>query len=250
MSSESVIRWDRDIDDIVTLTIDDPAHGANTLNAPFIQAFESTLQRIESEKQGISGIILTSAKQTFFAGGDLEDILAYGPGDEAAIAATADGLKAKLRRLETCGVPVVAAIGGAALGGGLELALAAHHRIAVDSPSVVVGFPEVGLGLLPGGGGIIRSVRMLGVVKALQGALLTGARLAPAAAVELGLVDELVPGPAELLPAAKRWLLSTPIPSSRGIGQDRAFPEWRPLTDSLPARCRSLPHSCGYRPGV
>src|SRR5206468_9986951 len=100
--------------------------------------------------------------------------------------------KAVLRRVATLAKPVVAAINGAALGGGFEIALACHHRIVVDDPKAVVGFPEVQLGLLPGAGGVVRSVRMLGIVDALMQLLLQGQRLKPAKAKELGVADEIV----------------------------------------------------------
>ena len=119
-------------------------------------------------------------------------------------------LKAQLRRLETLGRPVVAAINGAALGGGLEIALAAHHRVALDDPKVVLGFPEVQLGLLPGGGGVTRTVRMLGIADALLQLLLQGQRHRPQKALELGIVDELVATREELVPAAKAWIKANP----------------------------------------
>src|SRR5690606_27546434 len=161
-----------------------------------------------SEVDDITGVVLTSAKKTFFAGGDLGDILSI-PADGADLAIeTVERAKAPLRRLETLGRPVVAAIGGAALGGGLEIALATHHRLVVDSRAIQLGLPEVGLGLLPGGGGIVRTVRMLGVATALMEVLLEGKRLRPGKAQQIGLVDELVAGPDELLPAAKAWIVA------------------------------------------
>ncbi len=114
--------------------------------------------------------------------------------------------KAQLRRLETLGVPVCAAINGAALGGGLEICLATHHRIAVDDPKVQMGFPEVQLGLLPGAGGVVRTVRMLGIADALLKLLMQGQRLRPAQARETGILDETVASQAELVPAAKAWV--------------------------------------------
>ena len=104
-------------------------------------------------------------------------------------------IKADLRRLETFGKPVVAAINGAALGGGLEITLACHHRIVVDDAKVELGLPEATLGLLPGGGGVTRTVRMFGIQSALMDVLLQGPRFKPAAAKEKGLVDELVAEP-------------------------------------------------------
>src|ERR1041385_4356293 len=118
--------------------------------------------------------------------------------------------KGQLRRLETLGKPVVAAINGAALGGGLEIALATHHRVIVEDSKAVVGFPEVQLGLLPGGGGVVRAVRMLGIVDALMQLLLQGQRLRPQKAKELGVVDEVVPSKDDLIPAAKKWIAENP----------------------------------------
>src|SRR5690606_21210286 len=118
-------------------------------------------------------------------------------------------VKDQFRRLERLGRPVAAAFNGSALGGGFEIGLACHHRVCVDDPSVRLGLPEVTLGLIPGGGGITRMVRMLGLEAAFP--LLTeGKQLRPAEAKEAGLVDELVASPDELLPAAKRWVLDHP----------------------------------------
>src|SRR5205807_9802014 len=103
----------------------------------------------------------------------------------AEIAGGVREIKRQLRRLETLGKPVVAAINGAALGGGLEIALACHHRVVVDDPKAVLGFPEVQLGLLPGAGGVTRTVRMLGIVDALMQLLLQGQRLRPQKALEI-----------------------------------------------------------------
>ena len=104
--------------------------------------------------------------------------------------------------------PVVAAINGAALGGGLEIALAANHRIAVDDRSVKIGLPESTLGLLPGGGGVTRVVRMLGLQSALMDVLMPGTQFDPQGALAKGLVDELLPTREELVPAAKAWILA------------------------------------------
>ena len=118
-----------------------------------------------------------------------------------------EAIKADLRRLEKFPRPVVAAINGAALGGGFEICLACHHRIVVDDPKAEVGLPEATLGLLPGGGGVTRVVRMLGLQSGLMDVLLPGTRFKPAAAKEKGLVDEVVASRDDLLPAAKAWIL-------------------------------------------
>ncbi|HUA12767.1 MAG TPA: 3-hydroxyacyl-CoA dehydrogenase NAD-binding domain-containing protein [Solirubrobacteraceae bacterium] len=210
MSESTTIGWEQDDDGIVTLTLDDPSQSANTMNAAYITSMAATIDRLEAEKENISGVVITSAKKTFFAGGDLHDLRAVTREQSAEFAAGIREVKAQLRRLETLGVPVVAAINGAALGGGLEIALATHHRVAVDDPSVQLGFPEVTLGLLPGAGGVVRTVRMLGIVEALMQVLLQGQRLRPAKAKEVGILDEVVATREDLVPAAKRWIKEHP----------------------------------------
>lgn len=206
----STISWNQDPAGIVTLTFDDPAGSANTMNAAYVRSMEATLDRLDTDKDKdiVTGIVLASGKKTFFAGGDLDELSKATPGDAARMTTLANTLKSQLRRLETVGVPVVAALGGAALGGGLEIALAAHYRIAVNG-RVVIGLPEVTLGLLPGAGGIVRTVRMLGIHTALE-VLLTGSRLKTEAAVEIGLIDEVVAETADLIPAAKAWIAANP----------------------------------------
>ena len=206
MSESTTIKWDKGEDGIVVLTLDDPNQSANTMNAAYAASMAATVDRLEAEKDDIKGVVLTSAKKTFFAGGDLNDLRQATKEQSAEISGFVRDGKAVLRRLETLGKPVVAAINGAALGGGLEICLACHHRVIVDDSSAVVGFPEVQLGLLPGAGGVVRSVRMLGIVDALMQLLLQGQRLRPAKAKELGVVDEVVSSVDELVPAAKAWI--------------------------------------------
>jgi 3-hydroxyacyl-CoA dehydrogenase/enoyl-CoA hydratase/3-hydroxybutyryl-CoA epimerase len=201
------IRWERDADGVVVLTMDAAGRSANTMDAAFSAALRATVERLEAERESIAGVVLTSAKGTFFAGADLNELIRVRPEQADELAELLTAGKAVLRRLETLGRPVVAAINGAALGGGLELALACHRRIVVDDPGAVVGFPEVQLGLLPGAGGIARTVRMLGILDALiKASLLEGRRLRPAQALDAGLVDEVVPSVDDLLPAAKAWI--------------------------------------------
>jgi 3-hydroxyacyl-CoA dehydrogenase / enoyl-CoA hydratase / 3-hydroxybutyryl-CoA epimerase len=210
MTEATTIRWERDADGIVLLTLDDPGQSANTMNAAYTASMGAIVDRLEAEQDTITGVVLTSAKKTFLAGGDLNDLIKLTPADAARSTADTRRVKAQLRRLETLGRPVVAAINGAALGGGLELALATHHRIVADVPGAVVGLPEVTLGLLPGGGGIVRTVRLLGLQKALTEVLLQGQRHGPASALALGLVDEVVGSVADLVPAAKKWIKANP----------------------------------------
>ncbi len=209
-----MINWEKDADGVVILTMDDKSQGANTMNQTFMDSIAATVDRLEAEKDDITGVVITSAKKTFFAGGDLKDMTAEQTQtkEEIATAITerTNGMKRVLRRLETLGKPVVAAINGAALGGGLELALHTHHRIAADIKGVQIGLPEVTLGLLPGGGGVVRTVRLLGFQAALMNVLLQGPRFNAAKAKDTGLVDELVGSVEELVPAAKEWIKANP----------------------------------------
>ena len=157
------MHWAEDADGIVTLTMDDPTSEANIMNEVFEKALTQTVAKLKEEKARIKGIIVTSAKKTFFAGGDLTALIQAKPEHAPIFEQKVTELKALLRALETLGKPVVAAMNGTALGGGLEIALSCHHRIALNNPKAEFGLPEVSLGLLPGAGGVIRTVRMLGI---------------------------------------------------------------------------------------
>ncbi|WP_322544766.1 3-hydroxyacyl-CoA dehydrogenase NAD-binding domain-containing protein [Rhodococcoides fascians] len=203
--SENTIDWTEN-DGIVTLSLNDPSQSVNTMNEAYVASMDAVIDRLAHMDSALKGVVLTSAKKTFFAGGDLNELLAAGPDDAERMTVFATRVKGQLRSLETLGVPVVAAINGAALGGGLELALACHHRVAVDRPDVRIGLPEVTLGLLPGGGGVVRTVRLLGLERALDKVLLPGTAHRAAAALELGLIDELVDDQDALLDRAQTWI--------------------------------------------
>lgn len=212
MSEYNGYAWEQGADGIVTITIDDPNSPVNTMNDYFQAAFRATVDRLEAERESITGVILKSAKKTFFAGGDLKKLAVASVENSAEETAQIDGMKAVLRRLEQLGKPVVAAINGSALGGGLELALAAHYRVAAnDVRGSQIGLPEVSLGLLPGGGGVTRTVRMLGLQQALQHVILPATRFNPEAALKQGLVDELAPL-GELDARAREWIAENPAP--------------------------------------
>jgi len=208
--AENTIKWDKDADGIVTLTLDDPTGSANVMNEHYIESMGEAVQRLAAEKDSITGVVITSAKNTFFAGGDLKSMINLGPENAGEAFDLVERVKKDLRTLETLGKPVVAAINGAALGGGLEIALACHHRIAADVKGLVVGFPEVTLGLLPGGGGVTRTVRMFGIQNAFMNVLSQGTRFKPAQGIQIGLIDEVVPTVGELVPAAKAWIKANP----------------------------------------
>ncbi|OSC39988.1 3-hydroxyacyl-CoA dehydrogenase NAD-binding domain-containing protein [Mycobacterium decipiens] len=207
---DNTIAWDKDADGIVTLTLDDPSGSANVMNEAYIESMGKAVDRLVAEKDSITGVVITSAKKTFFAGGDLTAMIQAGPEDAGQSFDTVETVKKQLRTLETLGKPVVAAINGAALGGGLEIALACHHRIAADVKGSQLGLPEVTLGLLPGGGGVTRTVRMLGIQNAFVSVLAQGTRFKPAKAKDMGLVDEVLPTVEELVPAAKAWIKANP----------------------------------------
>jgi 3-hydroxyacyl-CoA dehydrogenase/enoyl-CoA hydratase/3-hydroxybutyryl-CoA epimerase len=206
----TAVRYDRDADGIVTLTLDDPTASANTMNELYQRSMHEAVDRLYDElgqdERSVTGVVVTSAKKTFFAGGNLGTMMQATPADAPSVFAGIEAIKADLRRLERLPRPVVAAINGAALGGGYEIALACQRRVVVDDPSAVVGLPEATLGLLPGGGGVTRVTRMLGIQSALMDVLLQGTRFKPADARAQGLVDDVV-GRDELVPAAKAWIL-------------------------------------------
>lgn len=203
------IRYEAGQDRIVVLTIDMPGQSANTMNAVYGAAMAGCVTRLLAEKDSIAGVIITSAKNTFFAGGDLNELIKVGKADAKDFHDRVLELKQQLRTLETLGKPVVAAINGAALGGGWEICLACHHRIALDHPSLQIGLPEVTLGLLPGGGGVVRMVRKLGLEKALP-YLLEGKKVRAAQALQAGLVDQLAVDRDDLLAKARAWILGNP----------------------------------------
>ncbi|MDT9689920.1 3-hydroxyacyl-CoA dehydrogenase NAD-binding domain-containing protein [Streptomyces sp. P9(2023)] len=211
MSNQSTtIRWEQDETGVVTLVLDDPNQSANTMNQAFKDSIAAIADRAEAEKDSIRGIIYTSAKKTFFAGGDLKDMIRLRPEDAQLAFDTGTEIKRSLRRIETLGKPVVAAINGAALGGGYEIALASHHRIALDAPGSKIGLPEVTLGLLPAGGGVTRTVRLMGIADALLKVLLQGTQYAPRRALENGLVHEVAATPEEMLAKARAFIDANP----------------------------------------
>jgi 3-hydroxyacyl-CoA dehydrogenase / enoyl-CoA hydratase / 3-hydroxybutyryl-CoA epimerase len=212
--TQTAVHYEKDADGIVTLTLDDPTASANTMNELYIDSMAVAVDRLYDEagqdEGSVTGVVVTSAKKTFFAGGNLHAMVQATKDDAPAVFGLAEQVKAGLRRLETFPKPVVAAINGAALGGGFEIALACNHRILVDDPKVEVGLPEASLGLLPGGGGVTRVIRLLGIQDGLMNVLLQGTRFRPADALKNKLVDELVPTREDLVPAAKAWIKANP----------------------------------------
>ncbi|WP_312210796.1 3-hydroxyacyl-CoA dehydrogenase NAD-binding domain-containing protein [Acinetobacter variabilis] len=204
----SAIQYQKTEDHIVILTFDSPNQSANTMNADFRTALEEVVAQLQADEQ-IAGIIFRSAKKTFFAGGDLDELIQATPEHATEFFNMIEDMKAKLRYIETRGIPVVAALNGTALGGGWEIALCAHHRIALNDAKTKFGLPEVTLGLLPGGGGIVRMVRLLGLQNALP--LLTeGKQFGVEKAKSLGLVHDTAESLDELLEKSVAWIKQHP----------------------------------------
>jgi 3-hydroxyacyl-CoA dehydrogenase/enoyl-CoA hydratase/3-hydroxybutyryl-CoA epimerase len=240
MSDQSMIRWEKDADGVVILTLDDPNQSANTMNDLYARSMGATVDRLEAERDSITGVVITSAKKTFFAGGDLRLLIQARPENAAAVHKNGTVIKSHLRRLEQLGRPVVAAVNGTALGGGFEIALACHHRVVADDDRIRLGFPEVTLGLLPGAGGVTRTVRMLGVADALLKLLLQGQQVRPQEALEMRVVDEVVPRE-ELVGAARRWITANPDAVQPWDVKGYRIPGGTPSSPSFAANLPAFP---------
>ncbi len=201
----SVFNYDKDENGIVTITMD-MTGPVNAMNAEYYEAMNTTVARLEAE-QGLTGVVFASAKKVFFAGGDLNDLVQADPNNVENFFDTTELMKADLRRLEKLPVPVVAAINGAALGGGYELCLSCNHRIAFNHKSVQIGLPECSLGLFPGGGGVVRLTKLIGVEKAVP-SILESKRFKPEPALAAGMIDQVFDSIDDLVPQAKAWILS------------------------------------------
>ena len=204
----SAIQYLKNDDGIIILTLDSPNQSANTMNADFRVALENIVSKLKSETS-ITGIIFRSAKKTFFAGGDLDELIQARLEDATPFFEMIQKMKAEFRYIETLGVPVVAALNGTALGGGWEIALGCHARIALNDPKTKFGLPEVTLGLLPGGGGIVRMVRLLGLQNAFP-FLMEGKQFGIDKAKSLGLIQDTAETSEELMDKAIAWVKEHP----------------------------------------
>lgn len=237
--TQTAVRYDRDADGIVTLTLDDPNQSANTMNELYRESMAAAVERLYAEQDDITGVVITSAKKTFFAGGDLKLMVQTTKDNAGDVFAQCESIKQALRRLELFPKPVVAAINGAALGGGYEITLATQHRILVNDPKIKVGLPEATLGLLPGGGGVTRAVRKWGLQTALMDVLLQGTQFNPETALKKGVVDELVATQEELVPAAKAWIKANP---------EAALSPWDAPGYKMPGGSPKSPALAGFLP--
>lgn len=222
-------KYSKDEQNIVTLTMDLEGRSANVINLKFGESFRETLAKLQAEKD-LRGVILTSAKETFLAGADIDEMFATN--DAKLFFDRAQDLKAGLRWLETQGKPVVAAINGTALGAGFELALACHYRIVIDKPKVELGLPEVTLGLLPGGGGVTRMVRLLGLQPAFA-YLTEGKKVSPKEAMSDGLIHALATDKDDLLKKAQDYILANKAAKQPWDQDGYKIPGGSPLTPKV-----------------
>lgn len=212
--------FDVDSDGLAVASFDVPGRSMNTLTAKAIADITAITKEVATN-DAIKGLVVTSGKSSgFCAGADLGEMNESAGGGKAASEMSEDellkaafergfSLNKTLRELETCGKPVACALNGLALGGGLEVALACHYRVAAnDNPKIQFGLPEAKIGLLPGAGGTQRLPRLIGIMEASQ-YILEGKPMKAEKAAELGVVNELAPT-AELVDRAKAWLKANP----------------------------------------
>ena len=196
-------------DGIATITFDEEGSPVNTMCTQWQNDLTEVTAQVVRDKDAIKGILLASNKSTFFAGADLKGTMRLQPADAPQVFREIEQTKKNFRTLETLGKPVVSCLNGAALGGGWEVALVGHYRVAVDNPKIQFGLPEITLGLIPGASGITKMTRLLGLMGA-QPYILESKLFTPREALELGVVHELVPGAAALRPAALAWIEAHP----------------------------------------
>lgn len=219
-------------DGIATLTFDEPGSPVNTMCEAWQQDLAEAVQRVVQDREALRGIVLASAKTTFFAGADLKGTMRLQPQDGPRVFQEIEKVKKNFRTLETLGKPVVACLNGTALGGGWEVALAAHHRVAVDDPKIQFGLPEITLGLIPGATGITKMTRLLGLVGA-QPYVIESKLFSPREALELGLVHELVPDASALRAAALAWIAANPQAQQPWDAKDYRMPGGTPSNPKI-----------------
>ncbi len=219
-------------DGIATLTFDEPGSPVNTMCEQWQHDLTEAVQQVVKDKDALRGVVLASAKSTFFAGADLKGTMRLKPEDAPQVFREIEQVKKNFRTLETLGKPVVACLNGAALGGGWEVALAAHHRVAVDNPKIQFGLPEITLGLIPGATGITKMTRLLGLLGA-QPYILESKLFSPREAMDLGLVHALVPDAAQLRAAALAWIASNPQAQQPWDAKDYRMPGGTPTNPKI-----------------
>jgi 3-hydroxyacyl-CoA dehydrogenase / enoyl-CoA hydratase / 3-hydroxybutyryl-CoA epimerase len=230
-------------DGIATITFDEEGSPVNTMCEQWQRDLTEATAQVVKDKDAIRGIVLASGKGTFFAGADLKATMRLQPSDAPQVFRGIEQTKKNFRTLETLGKPVVSCINGSALGGGWEVALVGHHRIAVDDPKIQLGLPEVTLGLIPGASGITKMTRLLGLLGA-QPYILESRLFAPREALELGLVHEIVPDASALRPAALGWI------ARRASDAAPVHHPWDDKTYKMPGGTPASPKVAGMLPVV
>ena len=226
------IRYDIGADGIATLTFDEPGSPVNTMTLQWQQDMIAAVDQVVADKERIKGVLLASAKTTFFAGAELKGVLQLTAADAAEGFARIEALKKSFRKLETMGRPVVALLNGAALGGGWEVALAAHARFALDDRKIQFGTPEVSLGLIPGATGITKTVRLLGLMAA-NPYLVEGKLFNPRQAVEIGMVLGVAASVDDMRTMALEWIAANPAPVQPWDRKDYKMPGGTPSNPKI-----------------
>ncbi|MDH5220195.1 MAG: 3-hydroxyacyl-CoA dehydrogenase NAD-binding domain-containing protein [Betaproteobacteria bacterium] len=226
------VRYEKGDDGVVTLTFDAPGAPVNTMTAAWKKAFHAAVERLQKEKDSIAGVILASAKKSFFAGAELKEVLKLTAADGPRFFEEIEEIKRDFRALDKLGKPVVAALEGAALGGGWELALAAHCRICLDDGRIELGLPEATLGLLPGATGITKTVRLLGLQAALP-MLMEGRTMRPAEAAKLGFLQGIAGSHDDLARMAREWIAKNPSPKQPWDEDNYRIPGGTPASPAI-----------------
>jgi 3-hydroxyacyl-CoA dehydrogenase/enoyl-CoA hydratase/3-hydroxybutyryl-CoA epimerase len=225
-------------DGIATITFDEPGSPVNTMCDQWHHDLTEVTAQVVKDKDAIKGILLASNKSTFFAGADLKGTMRLTPADAPRVFREIEETKKNFRTLETLGKPVVSCLNGTALGGGWEVALVGHYRVAVDDSRIQFGLPEITLGLIPGASGITKMTRLLGLMGA-QPYILESKLFTPGEALELGLVHELVRDAAGLRPAALAWI------EKHASGAAPAHHPWDDKNYKMPGGTPSNPKIAG-----
>jgi 3-hydroxyacyl-CoA dehydrogenase / enoyl-CoA hydratase / 3-hydroxybutyryl-CoA epimerase len=234
------LRYDLDADGILTITFDAPEAPVNTMTAAWQRDLAAAAAQAVADKERIRGVLLASAKPTFFAGAALKHVLTLAEKDAVPGFHEIRALTASYRKLETLGRPVVALLAGSALGGGWEVALIGHARFAVDDATIRFGMPEVTLGLIPGATGITKTVRTLGLLAA-QPYLLEGKLFGPREALEMGWIDGLAASSDELRAAALAWIDAHPDAVQPWDRKDYRMPGGTPASPKIAAALAVAP---------
>jgi 3-hydroxyacyl-CoA dehydrogenase/enoyl-CoA hydratase/3-hydroxybutyryl-CoA epimerase len=234
------IRYEIDGDGIATVTFDAPGMPVNTMTLEWQRDLADVAAQLVHDKERIKGVLLASAKKTFFAGAALKHVLTLTAADAAPGFAEIEAVKASYRKIETFGRPVAALLTGSALGGGWEVALAAHARFALDDSGVRFGMPEVSLGLIPGATGITKTVRHLGLLAA-QPYLLEGKLFGPREAQLLGWVEGLGDSAAALRAQAIAWIDAHPDAVQPWDRRDYKLPGGAPSSPKIAAMLAVAP---------